>query len=274
MDIGIIANKFKVYLLRKGLSKAYTQWLVADYLYIARKSGKSFPSAEDIENIYDGMIELGLSPSRLSNYLKTVRHYCSFAEMEPPKLTAPRETRQRVTYLTEIEAARLLDACDKIRDYAILCVMLYAGLRRSEVANMRLGDLNLPERILTVRGTKTHTEAECILHKVAAEALAMWIKRRPRTSHDVLFTSQSNKPIRAERVGQLVKLYARKAHLKKNVTAHVLRHTLATNLLINGADITLVQKQLRHRSIQSTLIYTHITTAKQKELYDRFSPEY
>jgi len=75
-------------------------------------------------------------------------------------------------------------------------------------------------------------------------------------------------------VSRIVKKYARKAGLKKEVTAHTLRHTLATNLLLNGADVTLVQKQLRHRDIKSTMIYLHITTEKQKELYDRFSPKF
>jgi len=74
--------------------------------------------------------------------------------------------------------------------------------------------------------------------------------------------------------GKIVKRYAGKAGLRKDVTTHVLRHTLATNLLLNGTDVTLVQKQLRHRDIKSTMIYLHITTEKQKELYDRFSPKF
>jgi len=274
MNNGRVENRFRSHLLRKGLSQAYVDWLVQDYSFIVRKCGTPSPSVGDIEDVYDTLLAKKVSATRLSNFLKTVRHYCEFAGIERPDIKAPRNFNQRVTYLTDFEAGRLLDACDSIRDYAVLCVMLYGGLRRKEVAEIQLCDLKMGERVLTVHGSKTHTEADCILHKDAVEAIAQWLRRRPEVSHNYLFTSQGGGPLTPSNVGKIVSKYSKKAHILKHVTCHVLRHTLATNLILNGADVTLVQKQLRHRSIQSTLIYTHITTEKQKELYDRFIPQF
>ncbi len=99
-------------MLRKGLSPTYADWLVNDYSYIVRKCGTPYPSVGDIEDVYDTMLAKNLSASRLSNFLKTVRHYCEFAGIERPDITAPRNFNQRVTYLNDYEAGRLLDACD------------------------------------------------------------------------------------------------------------------------------------------------------------------
>ena len=100
------------------------------------------------------------------------------------------------------------------------------------------------------------------------------VAHRERCPGEWVFPSGRGRHILPDWVGKIVKRYAGKAGLRKDVTTHVLRHTLATNLLLNGTDVTLVQKQLRHRDIKSTMIYLHITTAKQKELYDRFSPKF
>jgi integrase len=193
------------------------------------------------------------------------RHWGRYAECDVPKLTPPRDHNKRIVYLTELETSRLLHACTDMRDYAMLCVMLYGGLRRKEVSELLWSDIDLDERIISVRGTKTHYTADVPVSEKAVIALRMWRERCPG-ERVFLMTP--------DRVGRIVKKYARRAGLKKDVTAHVLRHTLATNLLLNGADVTLVQKQLRHKDIRSTLIYLHITTEKQKELYDRFSPRY
>jgi site-specific recombinase XerD len=232
------------------------------------------PDANDFCKIYLEMTERNLSPSYIANMIKMANHFCDFSGVERPALKPPKNMRRRIVYLTEIEAKRLLYVCTDFRDYALLCVLLYGGLRRAEARNLKINDINFAERVMTITTTKTHIEAECIMSEKTSKALSQWLSHRPETNNDYVFVKQNGDPLSVERIGYIVKKYVKRAGLKKQVSTHTLRHTLATNLLINGADITLVQKQLRHQNIQSTLIYTHITTEKQKEMYDKFSPDF
>ena len=258
----------------RGLSELYCYSLSNDYKYMIKRTGSLFPDKDKMEELYSAMLKRKLSPARLGNIIKMFKHYCAWADKGLPDVKAPRDTGKRIVFLTEMEATMMLHKCINYRDYAILCLLLYGGLRRSEVVNLKLHDLDLENRIITVRTTKTHIEAESIISKKVVGALKDWLKRRPEVTHDYVFTSRNGGKIGPDRITRLVKEYANKAGIKKNVTAHVLRHTLATNLLTNGADISFVQKQLRHRNIQSTLVYLHITTEKQKEMYDRFCPSF
>lgn len=269
-EIRTLRENFYRHLKEEGLSDAYAYSLANDWRTMARQTGP-FPTRDEMRDYYQGMLKRGLSPARLGNTIKMFKHWGPYAEVEVPDLTAPQDHNKRVTYLSELEATRLLHACHDMRDYAMLCVMLYGGLRRTEVAHLRWEDVDLGKRIVSVRGTKTHRTADVPIAPKAAHALEQW---RERCSGEWVFPSDKGGHVRPDRVNRIVKKYARKAGLKKEVTAHVLRHTLATNLLLNGADVTLVQKQLRHRDIKSTMVYLHITTEKQKELYDRFSPRF
>jgi integrase len=224
-----------------------------------------FPSSDEMRSYYQDMVKRELSPARLGNTIKMFKHWAKYTDLDAPNLTPPNDHNKRIIYLTDVEASRLLYACTDMRDYAMLCIMMYGGLRRKEVTLLTWNDIDFEKRIISVKGTKTHFTADIPISEKAISALILW-KEHCSTERVFLITP--------DRVGRIVKKYARKAGLRKEVTAHVLRHTLATNLLLNGADITLVQKQLRHKNIESTLVYLHITTEKQKELYDRFSPRY
>jgi site-specific recombinase XerD len=270
LETETVSNQFYEHVKRKGLSEDYCRSMRSNYLYIARRCG-TFPATDDLAGLLVSMRDKGLSASWIKNILKTCRHLCPFLGINEPKVKAPKESNKHIVYLTELEASRLLHSCTDMRDYAMLCVMLYGGLRRKEVTTLDWQDVDFEKRLLVVKGSKTHHIAEVPISPKAVDALAQWRERCPG---DVVFPNGQGKHMTPDRVSRIVKKYARKAGLKKEVTAHTLRHTLATNVLLNGADVTLVQKQLRHRDIKSTMIYLHITTEKQKELYDRFSPKF
>ncbi|MHC1608757.1 MAG: tyrosine-type recombinase/integrase, partial [Candidatus Methanofastidiosia archaeon] len=225
-DLITFSDRFYSHLRAKGLSKTYCEWLRKDYLFIARRAGTPFPSAEDLLAVYSHLLDNDRSASRLRNYCKTVKHYCGYADIDPPDIKPPTDTSRRVTYLTEIEATRLLYACDSIRDYAMLCLMLYGGLRRSEITNLKMEDLELEKRIIHVESTKTHVMGEVVISKKAADALREWILRR-HSEEPWVFLSRYGKKFLPERISKIVNNYGKKARLKKNVTPHVLRHTMA-----------------------------------------------
>lgn len=95
---------------------------------MARKIGP-FPTAEEMREYYDGMVARRLSSARLGNTIKMFKHWTRYAECEMPDVKAPPDTNRRLVYLTELEAAKLLHACTDKRDYALLCVMLYGGVK-------------------------------------------------------------------------------------------------------------------------------------------------
>lgn len=264
METKQVAEQFYRHVQRKGLSELYCRTLRYQYTYIAERCG-TFPTPESLTDLIDGLRDRGCSASWIANVIKAMRHVCDFLEMDMPDIRAPKAQEKRIVYLTELEASRLLAACTDMRDYALLCVLLYGGLRRTEAAGLVWDDIDLEQRIISVRGTKTHRTADVAIAPKAVRALEQWKERCP---------SQSVFGVHPDRIGRIVKRYAKRAGIRKNVSTHTLRHTLATNMLLNGADVTLVQKQLRHRDLKSTLIYLHITTEKQKELYDRFTPSF
>lgn len=264
METRQVAEQFYRHVQRKGLSEAYCRVLRYQYTYIAERCG-TFPTPESLSQLVEDLRDRKLSASWIANVIKAMRHVCAFLEIDMPDIRAPKSQERRLVYLTELEASRLLNACQDMRDYALLCVLLYGGLRRTEAAHLRWEDIDLDERIISVRGTKTHRTADVPISDKAVRALEQW---KERSTTGTVFG------VRPDRVGRIVKKYAQKAGIRKNVSTHVLRHTLATNLLLNGADVTLVQKQLRHTDLKSTLIYLHITTDEQKKLYDRYTPSF
>jgi integrase/recombinase XerD len=245
--------QFKKYCTRRGLAEAYIKTLVDNYGYTIKDTGELFPNNDHLMRSYERLVERHLSAARLANMVKFYRHYSGFMGVEPPDIKPPKNNKSRIVFLTEIEATRLLYACKDMRDYALLCILLYGGLRRKEAAELRVQDVDLHERVLHVVTTKTHEVADCVIAPKAADALEDWLKRRPGGTPWV-FPNGRGGHIRPEQVNRLVKKYATKAGIKKNVTPHVLRHTLATNMLLNGGNVAVLQKQLRHKSITSTLI--------------------
>jgi len=136
----------------RGLSELYCYSLSNDYKYMIKRTGSLFPDKDKMEELYSAMLKRKLSPARLGNIIKMFKHYCAWAGKELPDVKAPRDTGRRIVFLTEMEATMMLHKCINYRDYAILCMLLYGGLRRSEVVNLRLHDWtlrtgsSLPER--------------------------------------------------------------------------------------------------------------------------------
>ncbi len=179
-------------------------------------------------------------------------------------------------YLTEDEAHRLLMACEHDpRDHAIITLMAYTGLRVSEVTGLDCEDINLGERTLTVVAGKGDKDRMVVFAQPTAVALRRWLEARDEVDHEALFLNRSGRRISPRSLQRIVKKYAGDAGIRKTVTPHVLRHTMATTLLRHGADIRIIQQLLGHSTIATTQIYTHVDDAMLRSAYDKaFSDEY
>ena len=189
--------------------------------------------------------------------------------MKPPK-----RPKIMPKYLSEEEVKRLLDvARENPRDYAIISLLAYSGLRVSELCNLRIEDIDLNERIVYVHSGKGDKDRIVVISQEAVNAIENYLSAR-EDSLEYLFSSQKSERITRVQVFRIVKKYAKIAGIKKNVTPHVLRHTLATTLLKRGVDIRFIQQFLGHSSVATTQIYTHVNDEMMKNVYDKVMQEY
>ncbi|MFD1466269.1 site-specific tyrosine recombinase XerD [Lapidilactobacillus mulanensis] len=164
-----------------------------------------------------------------------------------------------------------------LRDRAILEVMYATGLRVSELVNLQLGDLHLEMRLIQTIG-KGNKERLLPIGDVAIDFIQQYMQEsRPRlirSDHYVgaLFLNFHGHSMSRQAIWKMIKKYIDQVGIKKNVTPHTLRHSFATHLLENGADLRVVQELLGHSDISTTQIYTHITKQRLLDVYQKSHP--
>jgi integrase/recombinase XerD len=163
-----------------------------------------------------------------------------------------------------------------LRDKAMLELLYASGLRASELANLRASDLNIDIGYLRCLG-KGGKERVVPVGRVALEAAVTYLRDlRPRLfgpdSGDFLLLSRTGRPLTRIEIWRLVKKYAKRAGMHRNVTAHTLRHCFATHLLSGGADLRSVQEMLGHADIGTTQIYTHVDHERLRGIHKRYHP--
>lgn len=184
--------------------------------------------------------------------------------------------------LTPQESRRIIEAPDVntvigYRDRAILEVLYATGIRKLELMNLALSDVNLDEELLRINGGKGAKDRVVPLTAVACSFLKSYINGiRPKLlgkrASNRLFISLRGLPIARNTLGELVTKYARRARIKKHVTCHLWRHSCATHLLKNRANLRHVQEMLGHRSLATTERYLHLTITELKEAHRRHHP--
>jgi site-specific recombinase XerD len=211
--------------------------------------------------------------------LRSFLKFCSkrdIAALSPSKIELARTVRKQVTFLNPEELERLFAVPNTkkpggLRDRAILELLFSSGLRVSELAGLNRDHINLKRREFMVRG-KGQKDRPIFISPEAAD----WLQRYLDARQDVgepLFVSYSNNQhqrLTARSVQRLVARYARLAGITKHVSPHTLRHSYATDLLMNGADLRSVQALLGHSNVATTQIYTHVTDPHLKAVHQKF----
>ena len=199
------------------------------------------------------------------------------------KIELAKVKRPQLTFLELDELERLLGAIDTatpvgLRDRAILELLFSGGLRVSELVNLDRDHINLERMEFMVRG-KGQKDRPIFISDTAADWIQRYLDVR-RDNYRPLFVHLSGSKsdldegeytrLTVRSVQRLVQRYARLAGITKRVTPHTLRHTFATDLLINGADLRSVQSLLGHANVSTTQIYTHVTDPQLKAVHERF----
>ncbi|GHP12745.1 tyrosine recombinase XerD [Lentilactobacillus fungorum] len=245
------------------------QFLILNYLELLQNQNKSrntvIRTVSSLRRFFQYLVQFGI-----------------IQEDPMLKVDSPKKAQSLPDVLSEQQVNQLLTAPDTtkqlgIRDRAILETLYATGLRVSELINLKLVDLHLSMHLLQTIG-KGDRERIVPISDVAIEWLTRYLQttrvkllvKRPNT--DFVFLNAHGKQLTRQAIWQLIKKYVNQVGIRTHVTPHTLRHSFATHLLENGADLRIVQELLGHADISTTQIYTHISHRHLKEVYDKFHP--
>ncbi len=178
-------------------------------------------------------------------------------------LKTPKTEKHLPTVLSRSEVKRLIGAAKTAKSRLIMMLLYSSGIRLSECLQMRWKDLEIGEKIGWVRKGKGNKDRLIILSDSLIEALK---GRDEGGNNSYLFAGRQDKPLSARNVQKIVERAARKAEINKRVTPHTLRHSFATHLLESGTDIRKIQELLGHSNLQTTQIYTRVSTEELKKV--------
>ncbi|KAF0093643.1 MAG: integrase/recombinase XerD [Puniceicoccaceae bacterium 5H] len=282
-----LSEPLEAYLFHLELEKGYSMATINGYevdlvqfcRWAVRKHKITDWRGPQEEHLSSWMQELTrdeeLAPSTIARKLTAVRMMARYLVKEGIRpddfselLTGPRLIQSLPDTLTPEEVDRLLNAPSREsaqgkRDRAWLELFYSSGLRVSELCSLKLLDLNLDDHFVRVVAGKRNKDRVVPVGKMAVEALERYIRiARPQFvkphSDGTVFLSTRGLPISRKTIWYLIKLYAKQAGIEKPVKPHLLRHSFATHLLSNGADLRAIQEMLGHADITTTEIYTKV----------------
>ena len=240
-----------------------------------------------LEAFVRSLMASGLSPRSTARAVACIRGFYRFLAVEQGRegsaaddLRAPRAWPALPKFLDLSEVDRLLAQPDVttqrgLRDKAMIAVLYATGLRVSELIGLRLSDLHLEEGYVTCTGKGSKAR----IVPIGQDAVA-WVTRylqegRPKLAARAspwLFVNGRGGALSRVGFWKLLKGYGTKSGITHDISPHVLRHSFATHLLENGADLRAIQMMLGHADLSTTQIYTHVLDARFRQIYDRFHP--
>ena len=231
----------------------------------------------------------GKTARTVARHISSIRSFHQFLLREKVTTTDPtvhlempqvEQKLPRVLSIEEVDAliaAPDLSKPQGVRDIAMLELLYASGMRISELIELNIEDIHLTMGFVRVFG-KGRKERIIPLGRGALNALSKYLERAryelqgkyPKT--DALFINQRGKRLTRQGCWKIIKAHAEKARINKELTPHVLRHSFATHLIENGADLRAVQEMLGHADIATTQIYTHVSNTRLSEVYKQFHP--
>jgi integrase/recombinase XerD len=269
-------TKFENYLMvDRGLSKVTAAGYCRTTSIALRRMKKFIPRYINIKEHIGWMYSRKYSYSHVVNTSLALEHYTRY-KGEAVKLTRPKKPKRLIQdVLTESEVSRLILAAGNIRVKAMVCLLAYSGVRNTELCNLKLCDVDLGGNQVTVRNGKNSQDGIINISAECTNILIEYLRKFPREKDNFLFTTLvRNRQMATGDVRKALRVTALKAKIGRRTFPHLLRHSLATNLLNRGASLMMIQQQLRHQFIESTMIYVISRPVRNRSEYDFHKPAY
>ncbi len=291
MDDDLLARYLNFLAVEKGLARntlvSYERDLRKYFIFLKVKNSDDV-TPSDVSSFLANLSSSGIAAPSIARCLSAVRGFHKYllidglAQRDPTtNLETPRGWKRLPKTLSSIDVEALLNQPESstpigIRDKAMLELLYATGLRVSELVGLKLNDINFERGYLIVVG-KGSKERVVPLGETASAIVQEYRERARRSllkgrDSDHLFISSQRRGITRQMFWERIKYYARKAGIGRNVSPHTLRHSFATHLLDNGADLRAVQAMLGHADISTTQIYTHVSRERLKKIHEKYHP--
>lgn len=226
----------------------------------------------EIRDYLKHLIQKGFSNSYINQSVNSIKFYYEVVMGMPNRFYAierPRKQTQLPRVLSKEEIVNLITNTNNLKHKCIVSLLYAAGLRRSELLQLKIDDIDSKRMLISVRGAKGNKDRMTVLSPTLLNDLRKYFKAyRPK---NYLFEGPYGRPYSASSVVKIIRNAALKAGIQKKVTPHMLRHSFATHLLETGTDIRHIQILLGHNSTKTTEIYTHVAESSFKEVRDLLS---
>ena len=221
----------------------------------------------DIRAFLQKLVHRNVSNSYLNQCINAIKFYYEVVLGMPNRfyeIERPRKEYKLPTIISKEEVLSIIGSTNNIKHKCIIELLYSSGLRRSELLNLKLEDVDSKRMLIKVQGSKGNKDRHTLLSQTVLEDLRLYFREwKPR---EYLFEGQRGGRYSAQSVLKIVKEAALKAKIKQSVTPHVLRHSFATHLLESGVDLRQIQVLLGHGSSKTTEIYTHVATNTFKNI--------
>lgn len=222
---------------------------------------------QDIRRYLQHLIRKGMSPSYLNQHINAIKFYYEIVRGMPHRfyeLERPRKQKKLPKVLSKQEIKMMLEKTNNLKHRCIIELLYGAGLRRSELLNLELNDIQSKRFLINIRDTKGNTERFTLLSQQSLFNLRVYYREwKPKK---YLFEGKRGTQYSATSVANIVKRSASRAGILQKVSPHMLRHSFATHLLEDGVDLRYIQQLLGHKTTKTTEIYTHVASHQLKKI--------
>ena len=291
-ELNDVLTKYFYYLKSKSLSentiKNYFRDLIGYFNYLNQNNlhpSKSI-KPEHIRKMLSFLIEKGFSKLSISRKISAIKSYINYlekfnysADNYSELITIPKRTRNLPKVMTEKEINQLIKHVEintkkNFRDDALIELLYSTGLRVSEIANLKMGDIDFEKSEIKILG-KGNKQRVVIFNNKSKEKIIKYLKNDKRLislRKGALFQNKFKEALSPRSIQRLLKKYLNFSGINSKYSTHTLRHTFATHLLEGGADIKVIQQLLGHSSPETTKIYTHVSSPTLKNVYNNSHP--
>lgn len=275
-----MADTFKNRLYANGKSRNTVKmygYIAGKYLDFVEFKRENI-TRESIESFKEHLsIKKGYSKSSIYLYIRALQSFLQFLGIDDiGTLNPPKRSQKVPNYLMSDEVSLIIRSCRNLKERLIIKLLVYTGVRVSELCSIRINDIDLKSRTLKIRSGKGDKDRLVVFSEKVVPDLKLYMMeiRERNGKNDFLFPTSKSKKISPVTIERIVRDIVKRSGITKKVTPHTFRHTFATSLLRNGADLRIIQILLGHASISTTQIYTHVDDRALKKGYEKFAPSY